>query len=296
MKNYLLLTIILFGCLSLHAAVFTVQVANYQFTPSTVNAVVGDSITWTWVNGSHTTTSTSVPDGAATWDHNMNSASTSFTYKLEVAGTYNYWCIPHAPDMAGVINVTAVLPVVLLNFTATITQDNKALLKWTVAGEQNTDYYSVQKSTDGKTFSDISRVAASGNSSTQKVYTFTDNNAAASRYVYYALKTVDKDGKTQLSPIVLYKNENIKSGIIVSLSPNPISSPGHLMLQFNADKPGTMLVQLFDMNGKQIKQANMMAVAGINNGHFHLGDLPAGTYTVRFTLDGKTETRRLQFE
>ena len=305
MKKHVLLAVLLMACLSAaHATVYTVQVSNFQFTPATVNAVVGDSITWSWVVGSHTTTcdpatqtGTSLPAGAATWNSPMNSTTNLFTYQLAVAGIYNYICIPHAAfGMIGVINVSSVLPVVLLTFTATVTPNNKALLKWTIASEQNVSYYSIQKSMDGKTFTEAGRITAGGNSSVQKMYTYTDNTTANDRYIYYSLQIVDKDGKKQLSPITLYKNENIKSGIIVSISPNPINSPGHLMLQFNADKPGTMLVQLFDMAGKLIKQTNMMAVEGINNGHFHLGELPAGTYLVVFSLGGKKETRELQFE
>lgn len=58
--------------------------------------------------------------------------------------------------------------------------------------------------------------------------------------MYYALATVDKDGRTQLPPIKIYKSKNALPKLIISLSPNPISGVGHLMLQFNADKKGVM--------------------------------------------------------
>ncbi len=297
MKKHVLLAATLFGCLSMaHATVHTISVANFQFSDATVNAIAGDTIVWNWVEGNHTTTSKTIPAGAAAWDVLMNESSTSFTYKLTVAGTYDYICKPHAAfGMVGTINVSSVLPVTLLNFTATVTPENKALLKWTVATEQNVSYYAIQKSTDGKTFMEAGRVNAGATSSIQKTYSYTDDNAN-SRYIYYSLEIVDRDGKTQLSPIALYKNDKIKGGIIAKISPNPISSPGHLMLQFNADKPGTLLVELYDMNGRRITQTNMMADAGVNNGHFHLGELPAGIYTVVFSIDGKKEMRRLQFE
>ncbi len=288
-----------------HATVHNIQVANFQFTPSTINAVVGDSITWTWVGGSHTTTcdpasqgtGNSLPAGAATWNSPMNATNTTFTYQLTVAGTYNYYCIPHAVfGMKGVINVSAVLPVTLIDFTARVTQNNKALLKWVVGTEQNVSYYSIQKSIDGKTFTEVAQVASGGNSSLQKTYTYTDDAVTNTKFVYYSLKIVDKDGRTQLSSIVMFTNNNVKQNIIISMSPNPISSPGHLMLQFNADKEGTLLLQLYDMSGKLVKQGTMMAVTGINNGHFHIGELSAGLYTIIFSIDGKKETKRLQFQ
>ncbi len=309
MKKHLLFICLLFCGLASQATVHTIQVANFQFSDLSsnsivTNAIIGDTIVWTWVSGSHTTTcdpvnhsNTSLPAGAATWNSPITSTATSFSYIPGVAGTYNYICIPHADfGMIGTINVSSILPVTFLSFGATASHDNKALIKWVVASELNVNYYSVQKSTDGRTFTEAGRVMASDNSSLQKTYTYSDNTTEDSRYVYYSLKIIDKDGKAQSSSIVLFKNATANGNVIISMSPNPINSPGHLMLQFNADKPGTMLVQLFDMNGRLVKQTNMMAAAGINNGHFHLGELPSGNYKVIFSIDGKKETKQLQFK
>jgi len=100
MKNkvyflYLFLFTLLIGN-KVSATTHTVQVGNYYFNPNTLNVEVGDTVKWVWVQGSHTTTSTTIPSGAATWDHPINSGSTSYSYKVTVAGTYNYKCTPHA--------------------------------------------------------------------------------------------------------------------------------------------------------------------------------------------------------
>lgn len=99
-----------------------VTVANFAFSPSTISANVGDTIRWTWISGSHTTTCdgsalTSRPPGAAPWSASINSTSPLFMYRITVAGTYNYKCIPHgAGGMVGVINVAS--PVISLNLTS----------------------------------------------------------------------------------------------------------------------------------------------------------------------------------
>ena len=89
------------------ATIHTVQVADFSFTPSTLNINSGDTVRWVWVSGTHTTTSTSVPSGAATWDHPMNSTSTQFDVKFTVVGTYNYHCSIHPTMMTGVITVAS---------------------------------------------------------------------------------------------------------------------------------------------------------------------------------------------
>ena len=91
----------------------------------------------------------------------------------------------------------------------------------------------------------------------------------------------------------MFANVNGKPKLIVSLSPNPISRPGHLMLQFNAEKEGSMHVQLYNSSGKLIKEDNMSAVAGLNNGHFHVGDVPAGVYTIIFSMGNQKESYRI---
>ena len=119
------------------------------------------------------------------------------------------------------------------------------------------------------------------------------NQLKSHKKVNYALATVDKDGKTQLSPIKIYKNKNALPKLIISLSPNPISGMGHLMLQFNADKKGVMIAKLIDMQGKVVLKTELSAEQGVNNGHIHLGDVPAGIYTIYFSLDGISESYRV---
>jgi plastocyanin len=68
MKKILFLAALLIGSVSAAwAADHPVTVSNFVFTPSTVNAAVGDTISWTWTNGMHTTTAVSVPAGARPW-------------------------------------------------------------------------------------------------------------------------------------------------------------------------------------------------------------------------------------
>ena len=107
--------------LTTKATVHQVQVSNFQFTPSSLNVTVGDTIKWVWVNGSHTTTSTTIPGGAASWDQPLSSSSTTFSYPVTVAGTFNYQCTPHAA----------------MGMTATFTASNPANTLAVTPGNQN---------------------------------------------------------------------------------------------------------------------------------------------------------------
>ena len=102
--------IIFFSITDTNATTYTILVASNSFTPSTLNALSGDTIKYQWVGGFHTSTcnnanGTSHPVGADDWDVTMSSAANNFSYILKIPGTYNYNCTFHAPGMAGVINV-----------------------------------------------------------------------------------------------------------------------------------------------------------------------------------------------
>lgn len=106
------------------AVLYTVQTGNFFFNPSTLNNVhPGDTIRWVWVAGSHTTTSSTIPSGAAGWDEPITSSSTTYDYIPVVTGTYNYVCTPHA-GMGQIGNFTVVALPNPLTVTATADDNN----------------------------------------------------------------------------------------------------------------------------------------------------------------------------
>ena len=112
MKKILLLAALLIGSVSAaSAADHRVRVSDFRFMPRTVNAVVGDTITWMWQNGMHTTTSVTIPAGARPWNAPIDSTHTRFRTRLMVAGTYSYQCNFHfAQGIVGTIVVSGASP------------------------------------------------------------------------------------------------------------------------------------------------------------------------------------------
>ncbi len=107
-KFFTLVTMLTLG-FSVKATIHSVSVASNSFTPQAITTViVGDTVRFNWVSGSHTTTSASIPAGATAWDSPMNSTTTIFDYKVTVAGNYGYVCTPHVGmGMIGGFTATA---------------------------------------------------------------------------------------------------------------------------------------------------------------------------------------------
>ena len=90
------------GIISTNATVRTVTCQNTpsHFLPVTVNAMVGDTIHWTWVAGTHVVgpiDNTYIPNGAAMFNAPIDAGHHSFEYKVTVAGNYQYECHPASP-------------------------------------------------------------------------------------------------------------------------------------------------------------------------------------------------------
>lgn len=107
MKSKLLFSFaLLLMAFSVKATTVTVNAEGMVFTPANVTINLGDTVKFVYVSGSdHTTTSVTIPAGAATWDAPLTQAAPTFIYVPTVAGNYSYVCTPHAPGMAGTFKV-----------------------------------------------------------------------------------------------------------------------------------------------------------------------------------------------
>jgi hypothetical protein len=96
----------------------------------------------------------------------------------------------------------APLPVTLVAFKLQAAPAGRTsnTLVWQTASELNNDYFSVEKSADGKTFTEAGRVAGK-NLANGATYSFEDKQVAAQ--TYYRLKQVDFDGKATYSTIIV---------------------------------------------------------------------------------------------
>lgn len=300
MKKSLLITLSFFCFHVSQATVFNITVSNFQFSPSSIpNVLVGDIIKFTWSSGSHTTTcdpntafGTSLPNGAATWDKPMTSSQTTFSYTVTTVGTYNYLCIPHSSSMTGTFTASSPLPVIISSFKVS-NQNNTALINWKTSSEENSKYFSVRKSYTGKDFIEIGNVDAAGSSNSERSYNFVDNIPlnTSHQFAYYLIQIVDKDGKTNFSSTELYKSKIADSKLILSVTPNPVNKGSHIMVDFNSDSNDKLAVSLINLEGKIISQTLMDAHKGVNMGHFHITEIPSGTYTMKFSMKDKIESK-----
>jgi hypothetical protein len=188
---------------------------------------------------------------------------------------------------------TFILPVKLASFSAILTTD-KVDLKWTTSSEKNVSHFSIEKSTDGIHFSERGLVFAFGNTSETKNYSFTDGNINVSQVgvIYYRLRSVDIDGKNELSQVktirIGKKNEQSISNILTY--PNPVSTELHVTIPTNWQGK-KVSYELLNGNG-QVMQRNIAATFSQTES-MNVNSLAPGIYIIKVTCNGETAYQKI---
>lgn len=107
------------------------------------------------------------------------------------------------------------LPIELLSFDG-ISKESYNTLNWITASESNNDYFTLEKTNDGKTFNIVGTVNGAGNSNTKINYSFDDTNVNG-EISYYRLKQTDFDGNYKYSDIISINNTKPTGKVLVKV-------------------------------------------------------------------------------
>lgn len=212
----------------------------------------------------------------------------SFPY-TNVANFVNPLSVTQTNKGKGKVTITSncpvVLPIVLLSFTAEYDNgENTVKLNWASATETNNALYTVERSKDGKNFTNVTSVAGEGNSDVTKYYTALDPDILGGM-VYYRLKQTDYDGQYTYSKIDVVNEEESGKGVIIM--PNPATS--NINMVYEASEAGeTDNIQMYDCTGRQVEAKTVNAEKGVNTFTIDLSTFTRGVYIIRLDTPIKT--------
>ncbi len=185
--------------------------------------------------------------------------------------------------------ISGLLPIVMTPLKASYS-NGIAQLSWSSMQELNSNYYEIQKSTDGANFISIGNVVAKGHSEIKTDYRFNDIHAS-SGVNYYRLKQVDKDGTSQYSNIAAL-NVNIKGVNIVGVYPAPFTDKINVTL--SSETAGTAVMYLYDNMGKRLAAGERNLTKGVNNLVLDgLATLPKGFYIFKVQVGDEFLVKKL---
>ena len=177
------------------------------------------------------------------------------------------------------------LPVTLTAFDAQRVND-RALLTWQTASEQNCRGYRVEVSTDGVGYRPLGFVPSAAPTSVQVLrYSYSDAEPAKQGVRYYRLAQLDLDGQTTYYGPRTVSFDGPATGAPMVAYPNPFTNADQLRATVWSPAAGSGQLLVADLTGRLLSQQPVALAAGSN--HLLVAqaqDLNAGVYVVRLVL------------
>lgn len=188
----------------------------------------------------------------------------------------NVFGLSYATSTSPGFIVSTVLPVRFTDIS--VNRENHGIMvQWTTAQETGSSSFEIERSLDGNNWTKAGTVAAAGNSTTTRSYSFTDQNN--NTQVYYRIKEVDANGA------FIYSTVKSVSAVSESAGTVSISSTasGKVLLQFHRTVTGNYIVRIVSLSGQVVNQQQLSSPAG----SVFLSYTCKGTYVVT-VCDGKS--------
>jgi Secretion system C-terminal sorting domain len=187
--------------------------------------------------------------------------------------------------------IPVILPVKLSSFTATLTTNKRAELKWVTASEINVSHFVIEKSLDGTNFSEAGMVFAYGNAADLTNYSFSDNlaNTTAS-VIYYRLRSVDIDGKVQYSEIRVIRIGKGGEKVEILTFPNPAQNEVRVTIP-TAWQNKNVSYEIFSANGQVVRKSQ--ASSSNQTETINISTLAPGFYIVKAICGAESAQQRI---
>lgn len=208
---------------------------------------------------------------------------TTYSASLSGISDFSLWTLGDA---------AAPLPVTLVSFRALLQDGNRALLRWATASELHSAYFAVERSLDGRTFSEVGRVAAAGTSLLAHSYELRDP-LPLTGLTYYRLRQVDVDKSVTYSPVVTLAPRT-QPAVAISVYPNPRRGTAATSVSVQGLLNQSVTMQVRDMLGRTISSQQVTPATSQDTLPLPLpADLAAGVYSVSVQAGKQMWTTRL---
>ncbi|MBL7698984.1 MAG: hypothetical protein JNK79_12545 [Chitinophagaceae bacterium] len=203
----------------------------------------------------------------------VNGTNTGLTTVIDQKGSFNgtldnFSLSGTSSNFVAQYASLAVLPLRWKSFTASRKGDNVSL-EWKTANEQNTTSFVVQRGDDVLRWADIGTLAAAGNASEERVYTFTDRSPVKGAN-YYRVMQKDIDGKYTYSEIKKVMFEGIAQSVVIKN--NPVTNN---TLELLVEKP--VMLAIYNTQGSILFRKQLpQGLQRVN-----ISGLPGGIYIAR---------------
>lgn len=174
-----------------------------------------------------------------------------------------------------------VLPIDIISYTGLLNGE-EVDLNWKTASEINNDYFTIEKSSDGKNFEELLKVKGAGNSTQALNYSAVDYSPLPGTS-YYRLSQTDFNGITKRINIIPISNT--KDDGMFSIVPNPTN--GVVNIAYSCNTNTNAVLKIYDSNGGFVLAKNFECPSGKNESQLNLNSIASGIYMITFNTGDK---------
>ncbi|HVF80748.1 MAG TPA: T9SS type A sorting domain-containing protein [Flavisolibacter sp.] len=173
----------------------------------------------------------------------------------------------------------AILPVKFVNVSAS-RKGKEVEVKWTNATESDVVHYVLERSGDGRSFSEITRIYPTGNHGRRADYRSLDLQPFDNTN-YYRIKAQEKDGQVMYTNIV--KTDNSFSVPSMGLYPNPVQAGSQIILQLNGVTTGSYEIKIYNAAAQLLHHKTVPVNGTVSTQTISLKYFPGGIYVAEVT-------------
>ncbi len=176
-----------------------------------------------------------------------------------------------------------VLPIKLISFIAQ-PQNSSVVLKWVVALETNVATYQIEYSSNGRTYTSIGSLTATGSRNYSLTHTTPKQGLN-----YYRLKTIDKDGKVSYSEVRTVNFGGVEG--VVKIYPIPATATVNITLT-NAMINQSGTISIIALDGRLVHAQTTTALSQTET--INVSKLASGKYIVRIVTNNEVVNQRIE--
>lgn len=177
-------------------------------------------------------------------------------------------------------SVSGALPIELLSFDVEKTE-KKVIISWETAQEINNDYMAIERSKDGRDFTEIGRLKGMGNTTERQTYQFIDQRPQHGLN-YYRLKQVDFDGTYEYHRTSVVTFHEILTNKLINVYPT--TADDRLYIELQEDIDSDVLLYIVGIDGKIWSQIILKDI-GNSTVTYSVANLPVGNYWLRINYE-----------
>src|SRR5690554_3567218 len=123
--------------------------------------------------------------------------------------------------LTGIDGLPIILPVELLDFSATCVDNKSIEFEWNTASETYNDFFTIQHSIDGEKWKEVAQIEGAGHATSKNNYQYIDRNHYSTNINYFRLIQTDFDGTQEILKTISLVNCQTDNKAKILAVPNP---------------------------------------------------------------------------